>query len=302
MIVRNFLFHRVTDKPDELWPPMKVALFDRIIRHITENYTPVCIEDIVTKKILPDPSLNYATISFDDGYKDNLTNAAVILKKYNCAASFYVVTDCIEHNTPTWTYKLDYSIINTSAKAVQLKWDGEAVVFNLNTKKDRLSSAKKIKPALKKLNHQARQKTLDELFGQLGDVSMPQMMMNWNDVKQLIDMGFHVGSHSKSHLMLKGLPDNLLADELIQSFESIVKHTGVPPCIISYPVGDFDENTLAVAKTAGYKGGLAVKQLPYNTETDSVFAIPRIELYNEPFIKCQLRMNGMLEKIKKMMP
>ena len=47
-------------------------------------------------------------ILFDDGYKDNLDFAAPILSRYQCPASFYVVTQCIDQNIPTWTYQVDY--------------------------------------------------------------------------------------------------------------------------------------------------------------------------------------------------
>lgn len=52
------------------------------------------------------------------------------------------------------------------------------------------------------------------------------------------------------------------------------------------------------AEKAGYRFGLAVGQKIYRPNQDSPFAIPRIELYNEPWWKTQMRMNGSLEKLK----
>jgi hypothetical protein len=44
---------------------------------------------------------------------------------------------------------------------------------------------------------------------------------------------------------------------------------------------------------------LAVKQDVYNPTRDSLFEIPRIELYNENWLKTRLRISHKLEQIKK---
>jgi len=49
---------------------------------------------------------------------------------------------------------------------------------------------------------------------------------------------------------------------------------------------------------AGYKFGLAVNQKFYNSVTDDLFAIPRVELYNEPMWKCKLRISGIYNWIR----
>ncbi|MEI2824763.1 MAG: polysaccharide deacetylase family protein, partial [Chitinophagaceae bacterium] len=64
-----------------------------------------------------------ATVLFDDGYKDNLEMAAPILSKYKCPASFYVVTDCIDRNIPTWTYILDDRFSKTRKEKIELDFD-----------------------------------------------------------------------------------------------------------------------------------------------------------------------------------
>src|ERR1700674_258658 len=103
MLVKNFLFHRVSEEIDKQWPPMRPMLFDEIIRTLLKNHKIICLEELLTSPDLRS-SKTFATVLFDDGYKDNIEYAAPILKKNNCAASFYVVTDCIDRNIPTWTF------------------------------------------------------------------------------------------------------------------------------------------------------------------------------------------------------
>jgi hypothetical protein len=43
---------------------------------------------------------------------------------------------------------------------------------------------------------------------------------------------------------------------------------------------------------AGYDYGLAVNHATHNTHSGNKFEIPRIELYNEPFWKSLIRIEG----------
>ena len=118
--VWNFLFHRVHPEPDPLWPPMAPKHFDRIIRYLTKKFPVRLFEDVASN---PPKSGIVATIMFDDGYLDNIEYAAPILDKYGCKASFYVVTDCIDNNQPTWTYNLDHRLSTCLADSIGLDFD-----------------------------------------------------------------------------------------------------------------------------------------------------------------------------------
>ena len=120
--IRNFLFHRVSPERDKLWDPMDISLFDKCIRYISSNYTIIKIEEFEYFNF-PDTKKKLATICFDDGYKDNFSYALPILDKYNVKASFYIVTDCIDKNTPTWTHILEFSFQNTKKSELELHYD-----------------------------------------------------------------------------------------------------------------------------------------------------------------------------------
>jgi hypothetical protein len=72
------------------------------------------------------------------------------------------------------------------------------------------------------------------------------------------------------------------------------------PLAISYPIGSFDERVTRLATQAGYKYGLAVEQKFYRYQQDGLMAIPRVELYQEPWWKVSLRLNGVYQKAKQL--
>ena len=298
--IRNFLFHRVSNEADAMWPPMKPELFERIIATLTKNYTVVPLEHYLDDAGAFASRKKIATVLFDDGYKDNLEIAAPILSKYKCPASFYVVTDCIDRNIPTWTYILDDRFSKTRKEKIELDFDFVPQKFKVVVLNDTGTNKKEIKPWLKKLSNRQRQLVLENILQQCDDVSLPQnRMMNWGEVKQLANEGFIIGSHSHTHPMLASLQnENEIKEELTVSGEKIKTELGFFPATISYPIGSFDERVTKLAKETGYKYGLAVEQQFYQSSKNDLYKIPRVELYQEPWWKVQMRMKGIYSAIK----
>lgn len=300
-IIRNFLFHRVNPQRNALWDPMDVALFDKCIRYITENYEVVQMEELAFSKDLS-AKRNFATIMFDDGYKDNITYAADILMKYKCNASFYVVTDCIDKNIPTWTHLLEHAFQSTKIADIDLSFEffpDDLKVRSLSSNQQRIDYVNRLKPYLKKISHEKRMQVLDKIKLTYVDIETPKLMMNWQDLVELKNAGHYIGSHTITHCMLGTMDaESEIKYELQESAKTIENKLGHFPVTISYPVGSFNEITKKISKETGYMIGLAVKQNIFNPATDDFFEIPRIELYNEPWWKTKLRITNKLESIK----
>jgi peptidoglycan/xylan/chitin deacetylase (PgdA/CDA1 family) len=304
MVIKNFLFHRVSDDTDAMWPPMKPALFSEIISYLTKKYAIIPLEHYLNSPGDFSTTKRIATILFDDGYKDNIEIAAPILRQYNCPASFYIVTDCINRNIPTWTYIVDHIFQYTTKQKIELVFDFVPEQFRLiQLKKDQHESriVKNVKPWLKKLSNTRRIKIVQAILDQCNDVPLPyNKMMNWNDIRQLATEGFIIGSHSHTHPMLASLNDEKeISDELRVSSQIIFNETGKTPQTISYPIGSFDDRVLSLAKQEGYKYGLAVEQRFFYSGRDDFFKIPRVELYQEAHWKLQLRISGIYSRLKK---
>jgi len=278
---------------------MTPFLFEKTIGTLVRKYEIVNLESFLQKENTPTFSRPVATILFDDGYKDNIEYAAPILKKYSCTASFYVVTDCINRDIPTWTYLVDYAFQRTKNETIYfhpLYVPDDFKKISLNDK----SKISKIKPWMKKLSNTMRVEIVSNILDQCKDVKLPDnKMMSWDDVRQLKVAGFTIGSHSHTHPMLAALEsEKEIEDELHISAAILQKELGEKPLTISYPIGSFDERVIQLSKSAGYQFGLAVKQKAFNYAEDSLLTIPRIELYQESWWKVQLRINGMFEKLK----
>jgi peptidoglycan/xylan/chitin deacetylase (PgdA/CDA1 family) len=306
MIIKNFLFHRVSDEQDHLWPPMRVNLFREIVRYLSKEYHLLPLEDFLEGQTEAPKKKKPASILFDDGYKDNIEYAVPVLHQYKAPASFYVVTDCIDQNTPTWTYITDYLFQHTEQKKLELGFDftpPDLRKEQFTTIAERVEMGNRVKPWMKELDNSRRLQVLRHIETSFYDVILPRnKMMNWEELKQMQTAGYYIGSHSVTHPLLASIvKEDELSFELAASGKRIQRELGYFPLTISYPIGSYDERVIAASRQAGYKYGLAVKQQFFDTKKDDLFAIPRTELYNESMWKCRLRINGFYQQAKKIM-
>lgn len=302
--MKIFLFHRVTPFVDPSWPPLTPARFEEILRHIRGNHQLVQLETALEQGLT---GPKFAAIAFDDGYKDFVEYAMPILDKYRIPASMYLVTSMVSTGRPIWTFLLDHMLTNTTRPKLELSSDlisPSLRIFDFSSDLRRLAYSRALKGQLKKLGHRQKEMILQEIVDQLDDVPPPEnQMMNWHDVRQLNQSGrVYFGSHTVNHPILPQIEsDEELKTELEQSGSEIQNQLGNFPVSIAYPNGSYDERTKALAYQAGYQYGLAVNQRDYNPQTDDLFSISRIELYQESWFKTRLRMCGFIQKAKSLL-
>jgi len=305
-----FLFHRVSPLRDKLWDPLSPERFDEILKYLKSKFEIHHAEKILSLT----PALSkrkgaekpLAAIAFDDGYKDFIEYALPILKKHNLPSSMYVVTSSVESGIPPWTYVLDNALANTKKENLEIDTSllpSELKKTSWKNEADKIAFAKKFKPYLKQVSDTARRTIFEQAIHSLNDVEAPQnLMMTWREINEIKTAGTVIGSHTVSHPLLAKIEnDTEIENELSVSAKNIKENTGEFPVTISYPIGSFDERVKNIAQKTGYKFGLAVEQKTYESTKQDLFEVPRIELYNEPLLKTKLRINGTLEKIKKVL-
>jgi peptidoglycan/xylan/chitin deacetylase (PgdA/CDA1 family) len=100
--------------------------------------------------------------------------------------------------------------------------------------------------------------------------------MSWDELGELQERGFTVGSHTVSHPHLTSLSDGELDWELRESRARVESRLGRPCTLFAYPYGEHDERVRAAVRRAGYEAAFA---LGPGTPRDDRYAIPRVDLY-----------------------
>jgi peptidoglycan/xylan/chitin deacetylase (PgdA/CDA1 family) len=306
MKVPAFLFHRVGPVKKNWSRAMEPALFDKTIQHLTKKFQIRTVEDyFLNDNLSSSDSRPFACVSFDDGFKDNIEYAAPILKKYNCPASFYLVTDSIDRNVPTWVHIYKQIMAETCLSDLSIEssfFANNKIEIKFKSGKERREFANALFEKIKKIPQSDQQSVLKQIQHSFYDVEIPgDWMLSWDHVNQLKNEGFMIGSHTKTHPFLSALEnEDAIMSEFSDSASRIKEMTGDFPQTISYPAGDFNSRVKKLATSAGYQLGLSVTQERYDEKANELMEIPRIDLYADAgWTKTYLRIHGTLQKIKK---
>lgn len=303
MKVRVFLFHRIHPAVDPLWQPIHPQLFAQQLQHIARTYNVIKVADLAQASTIKSGK-PLAVITFDDGYKDFLDYALPLLQKLHLPASMYIVTDCATGGFPPWTYQLDY-VFRFTAKLGNTVADllpTHLQVKTWSSAHERVAFATKLKALMKIMPDEQRRLLFHHYLSAFNDVVLPTgLMMNWSEIREINAAGIEIGSHTVSHPNLSSLENAVDLEKEMQLSRSIIQQQILnTPISVSYPAGYFNEAVKNAAKQAGYKLAFAVKNSIYETGTDDLYEIPRIELYNESMMKFKLREMGWMNTIKKM--
>ncbi len=101
--------------------------------------------------------------------------------------------------------------------------------------------------------------------------------MKWDQLRELVERGIEVGSHTVSHPHLPQLSDDELAAELRDSKQQLEDELGRPCTVLAYPFGDCDDRVRAAARTVGYEAAFG---LPGDATGHDPFDVFRVGVWN----------------------
>lgn len=102
--------------------------------------------------------------------------------------------------------------------------------------------------------------------------------MSWAELAELAELGWELGSHTRTHPRLPTLAAERLLDELEGSRADIEERAGTRCDSIAYPYGDWDAAVVAASRRAGYSAGGA---LAGRVRSPDAMLWPRVGVYGK---------------------
>lgn len=175
------------------------------------------------------PPRGAVAITFDDGYRNNLTHAVPLLRKYNLPATFFITTGFIDGTHQPWWFRLRAAGgVDVVTREAQFKRLASA-------ERERAMQSEGIPPAL------------------------PYPMLDWDGLRQILAAGHDVGAHTVSHVSLAHESAETVAGEVHDSVARIAEMTGQAPVLYAYPYGEaahFTSEIIRPVRAAGCIGGV----------------------------------------------
>jgi peptidoglycan/xylan/chitin deacetylase (PgdA/CDA1 family) len=194
-------------------------------------------------------------ISFDDGYKNNVVRAVPILREYGFHATFFVTTGFVDGTLVPWWYRLRSRLARSA---------GAKAVADIAAREEELK-------ALPAEEREARVAGAEEPV---------YPMMNWDDVKKLVELGFDVGPHTVSHVAFARETPARVEEEIRMSTARVREMTGRAPACYSYPYGRFEDIGPEVVGLLRFEGflGAVTTVTGLNRPGEDPFRLKRLNI------------------------
>lgn len=234
------------------------AAFEQHVRFLARTYRIVTLDEVAAwlagQVRLPGPTV---AITFDDGYRDNYVHAYPILRRHRATATFYVVSEAIGDAEPLWTAELRRLIHLARQRQLAVPRIGEHPV-ELADEEGMSRTIRAMGRILRAADRRTRRQMLEEIRARLGARDRPpaQVMMTWDQLREMQRGGMAIGSHTMTHPALTEIPPAEAALEIAGSKARLEAELGTPVAHFAYPnPGEcihVDEAVKAMVREAGY--------------------------------------------------
>lgn len=286
-----FIFHRVMPQHDSMLPDEPDACrFARIARFISRYFSVLSLGEATRRLESGTLPAAAAAITFDDGYKDNLTIAAPILKHYGLSATFFIATGytgggrmwndtILEAMRMVSEGTLDWREFGLGQHLV----DGEVA---------RLRALQQVRAELKYRPDAERREIAKEIASRAGLGQESHLMMSREDLIELKRMGMEIGGHTVTHPILAKLDDVSAAAEIGDGRAQLAEWLGEAPDVFAYPNGlpgkDYTQRDVNLVRNAGYRAAVATTG-GYAKCNSDLFQLPRSTPWDHDMPRFALR-------------
>lgn len=252
------MYHRIS--MDTNSEGISAEQFREQVKILKKYFFPMTLKDLMQAHEAGNVPKHAVVVTFDDGYADFANYAWPIIQEVGIPATIFITTGFVNGDLWLWPDEIKYAIKYTLKREVSLPVLGKVIIKNnaVNAWNILADHCLKVKNSEKNI-------ILDRLYCEL-EVERPMTApaevsaVSWKQLKEMVDSGLEVGSHSHTHPILTKLDQVELHQEIYLSKELIKKNLDVDPVSFCYPNGtrsDFDKNIKALVSEAGYRYAVA---------------------------------------------
>jgi peptidoglycan/xylan/chitin deacetylase (PgdA/CDA1 family) len=200
-----------------------------------------------------------ALITFDDGYRNNVTQAAPILLEESLPAIFFLASGYVGTSRVLWLDEIRVQVLNWPEPSVRLPSGETREIPSDLAERRRL--ANETVEGIKQLTEEPCRSYCDYLRSKTEQVELmddfeARSFMSWDDARKLREMGFEIGAHTVNHPILSKIAPERLASELAESKAMIERELNFSSKALAYPNGsarDVNEQVFAETEKAGFE-------------------------------------------------
>lgn len=316
------MYHQVCERANDPWElAVHPTHFDQQLGYLKKHFDVVPVSDIANG-IVRQKLKKTVAITFDDGFKDNYSNAAPLLDWYELPATFYFATSAMAQEHLYWWDALQDVIFHSEVlperfemtiqdAPVRFTFRSDRVLngklmsqirawnYNLSIPNERVGLYMLLWHHIKPLSYADQNRVLNairEWAGHTHFITSQGMTMTLREMQMLgQNKLFSIGAHTVHHSMLSQQNETDQAFEVAESKRQLEKWLGRSIDGFAYPYGNYDRKTQSILRQSGFKYAVATEAKPV-TEDDDPYALPRIQVKNWSVYEFASKLNEMVDE------
>lgn len=285
------MLHRVTAapaKPLDLNGHLSVHpdFLDAAIADMKQRgYRFVSMDEAVKLTGEPDGGAPFATITLDDGYRDNLLEALPVFERHATPFTIYIAPGLIDGNVSLWWEVVEDVV--TIRDTIQFQSPAGFVTLDARTRAEKIDAFRRLMAHLSGQVSEGDQHRLVTTLGQLPDADLlarnHAALMTWDEIRTIArhPLGT-IGAHTVNHYALRRLDEATALAEMVQSAALIEREIGEKPQHLAYPYGFANavgEREARLARESGFVSAVTTRHgLIQRRHTGHLHALPRLSL------------------------
>lgn len=286
------MYHRVLTSAGKqeffVQPGMFVTTisFEKHIAFLRERFEVVFFEDLVEKFQNGENMGGVCAVTFDDGWRDNYTNAFPILKKYRVPASIFLATGFVGTDRIFWPEEICYYLERNTIN----KFEFENLSSLLSGFFEEISKYHqggrerffdKSVETLKRYSPNERLKILEYFRGMFRAEPFPRQMLSWDEAREMLLSGLvRFGAHTVNHEILDQVSLQTAGDEISKSREEIELRLGSKVRTFAYPNGNYSKAIRMILSESGFNAAVTT-QKGFLDRGRPLMEIPRISIHED---------------------
>jgi peptidoglycan/xylan/chitin deacetylase (PgdA/CDA1 family) len=278
------MYHSISreDLAEFVDPPnrMSPALFERQMAFLSAHRRVVPLSTVVRQiESGLSPLSGTVCITFDDGYRDNLTTAAPILEKYKLPATLFLATGYVERGEAQWADTLYWLFKHRSRDIVSVSSIGLGET-NLAMSTGLAAARRLLHGHLLESGQEDRVRLLNEIERQLCPAGKrPRLTLNWDEVRELRRRYpfFEIGGHTRDHIDLQTHRGETARSQIKACADDLQRELGAEPRHFSFPYSRWCPETRELVSTSDWRSAVGMGDGIRIGAASDRFAMPRLE-------------------------
>ncbi len=273
----TLIFHRIMAARDPMSPSEPdTAWFDNLVGYLVRRFEIIPVREALARARNRELDGRTLSITFDDGYADNLTQALPVLEKHAAPATFFVASGYIDGGR-MWNDSIIETLRRLPEGTAEVEGFEEGAL-PIDGWDSRHAAATRIIHAWKHLPPAERQDRVDRLAARI--TGLPDdLMMTREQLRQLASSACaEIGGHTRSHPILAAIDGASALAEIEGGKRDLEDWLQREVRIFAYPNGkkgrDYGPEHAEIARAAGFEAAFATDWGTLDAATDP-FAIPR---------------------------